>query len=280
MDSKYLVVEFKGYRRNVYYNYLDIPLKPGEYAIVQAERGEDLGKIVRTASQFEIEKSAENPLNLLRVAGTDDMDRLRVNRQKEEESFYECLSLIEKHGLKMKLVDVEFQYDCNKITFFFTAEKRVDFRELVKDLANIYKTRIELRQIGVRDEAKRLGGFGCCGLQQCCSSWLPEFSPVSTQHARDQSLSLNPSKISGNCGRLLCCLLYEHPVYEEITRKFPKPGEPCEVCRDVSVIDRVNLFREYVVARYEDGAEEKIPLLEYRKRLKRLRNGSKTETKK
>lgn len=276
MESKYFIIQFKGYRRNCYHNYLDLPLKNGEYVIVQAERGEDMGRLVRTASRIEVDIWNDNQLNILRVAGQDDIDRLRVNRQKEEESFYECLHLIQEKELKMKLVDVEYQYDCNKITFFFTAEKRVDFRELVKDLANIYKTRIELRQIGVRDEAKRFGGFGCCGLKQCCSSWLAEFNPVSTQHAREQGLSLNPSKISGNCGRLLCCLLYEHPVYEDLNGEFPQIGDKCAVCREEAVIDRVNIFRKYIVARHEDGTEERFSLLDYRKRERQLQNKGKS----
>ncbi|MCP4633398.1 MAG: hypothetical protein GY855_10775 [candidate division Zixibacteria bacterium] len=227
-----------------------------------------MGKITRSAIESEIEELGDNPYNILRVSGKDDVDRLMFNRRKEEESFQECLQLIEQRDLKMKLVDVEYQFDCNKITFFFTAEKRVDFRELVKDLANIYKTRIELRQIGVRDEAKRLGGYGCCGLQQCCSSWLSEFNPVSTQHARDQNLSLNPSKISGNCGRLLCCLLYEQPVYEELSASFPKVGSKCEACSENAVIDRINLFRDVVIAKYDDGGEKKFTLTEYKKRIR------------
>ena len=266
MVSKYYVVEFKGYRRDSYHNYLDLPLIINEYVIVQAERGEDMGKIIRKGSPREIENAGDDTLNILRVANTDDIDRLRVNRQKEEESFFECLRFIQDKNLKMKLVDVEYQYDCNKITFYFTAEKRVDFRELVKDLANIYKTRIELRQIGVRDEAKRLGGFGCCGLQQCCCSWLSSFNPVSTQHAREQNLSLNPSKISGNCGRLLCCLLYEHPVYEELSREFPKIGERCNICKEEAKVDRINIFRGIVIAKHDDGTEEKISILDYRKK--------------
>ena len=176
----------------------------------------------------------------------------------------------------MKLVDVEYQYDCNKITFYFTAEKRVDFRDLVKDLAGVYKTRIELRQIGVRDEAKRIGGFGCCGLQQCCSCWLDEFSPISTQLAREQNLSLNPSKISGNCGRLLCCLLYEQSVYKRIGADYPVPGSKCEVCQGNAVISQVNIFRGYLVAKYEDECQEKISIREYRKKL-RLRRKEKPQ---
>ncbi|MBD3234577.1 MAG: stage 0 sporulation protein, partial [candidate division Zixibacteria bacterium] len=211
--------------------------------------------------------------NILRAAGNDDVDRLRFNRQKEEESFEDCLVRIEEKGLNMKLVDVEYQFDCNKITFYFTAERRVDFRELVKDLAAIYKTRIELRQIGVRDEAKRLGGFGCCGLQQCCSAWLNEFQPISTQLARDQGLSLNPSKISGNCGRLLCCLLYEQPVYEDMASQFPRVGSKCEGCQGNAVVTQVNYFKGFVMARYEDNYEEKIPLREYRKTARLRRRG-------
>ncbi len=274
MSAKYYIIEFKGYHRNYYYNYLDLPLKKGEYAIVQAERGEDMGRIVRSLTVNEAESLLDDNLpNILRVAGKDDLDRLRFNRQKEEESFEECLHLIGERELNMKLVDVEYQFDCNKITFYFTADKRIDFRELVKDLASIYRTRIELRQIGVRDEAKRMGGYGCCGLPQCCSNWLNDFKPISTQLARDQNLSLNPSKISGNCGRLLCCLLYEQPIYEQLKSKFPSPGSKCEVCPGNATVINIDIFNNKLICRYDDGYEEKLPLREYRKRLRLKERG-------
>ena len=153
----------------------------------------------------------------------------------------------------MKLVDVEMQYDGNKITFYFTADQRVDFRELVKDLAALYRTRIELRQIGVRDEARRLGGVGICGLEQCCNTFITDFTPISTQHAREQDLPLNPSKISGNCGRLLCCLRYEAGTYEACRRKFPPVGSQVKTTAGEGVIERIDIFNEEAVIRVDEA---------------------------
>ncbi len=171
------VVAFKGNRRGFYLDHNSLDIHKGSYVVVEVDRGEDYGIVERKASEKEIDPEASVP-RVMRKGIESDYDRLVFNRNKEEETFFECLKLIEKHRLKMKLVDVEYQFDCNKITFFFTAEKRVDFRELVKDLAATYRTRIELRQIGVRDEAKRRDGYGICGKRQCCSSWLSDFSTM------------------------------------------------------------------------------------------------------
>ena len=166
--------------------------------------------------------------------------------------------LIIKHNLEMKLIDIEYQFDKNKITFFFTAEHRVDFRALVRDLASEYKTRIELRQIGVRDEAKRIGGFGVCGLQQCCSAFLTSFDPISTQDARVQGLSLNPSKISGNCGRLLCCLKYELQFYTDVRKKYPEIGDRYLFNGVEGVVDRISILDDFMIIRDDQGEEIKI----------------------
>jgi cell fate regulator YaaT (PSP1 superfamily) len=168
-------------------------------------------------------------------------------------------------------VDTEYQFDGSKLTFFFTAEKRIDFRELVKELASIYRTRIELRQIGVRDEAKRLGGYGCCGLKLCCTTFIQEFSPITTQIAKEQNLSLNPAKLSGNCGRLLCCLLYEKDFYEKSMGFYPKVGSKFQTDKGEGVVEKVNLFKEYIVVKHEDGEEQKVGLAELKKRLKKSR---------
>ena len=193
------------------------------------------------------------PRSILRRASDDDMARLEELRQKEVEHEDEVIVMIRKHRLEMKVVDVEWQYDGNKMTVFFTADHRVDFRELVKDLAARYKTRIELRQIGVRDEARRLGGVGICGLEQCCNAFITEFTPISTQQAREQDLPLNPSKISGNCGRLLCCLRYEAESYEECRKKFPPPGAQVKSRMGEGVIEKIDIFNEEAVIRVEDG---------------------------
>jgi cell fate regulator YaaT (PSP1 superfamily) len=262
------VVEFKGNRRLVYACPEEIPVEIGKYVIVQAERGEDMGAIKRKALPADIQPGVE-VMKVIRLAVDNDLERLKFNRQKEKESQQECTKFIEKHGLKMKLVDVEYQYDCNKITFYFTAEKRVDFRELVKDLAATFRTRIELRQIGVRDEAKRLGGYGICGKEQCCSSFLPEFKTISTQMARTQNLALNPQKISGNCGRLLCCLRYEQEYYEAVTPDYPPVGGQCLFQGINGYIEKCDIFNEKIAILLEGEGQKIIGLDEYKRAVKR-----------
>lgn len=247
------LVEFKGSRKEFFYNTYYHSLKPSEYVILQAERGEDIGLLSKKVDiEMEFEES-QKPRSILRRASDEDMSRYEAIKEKEIAHKEEVVGMIADHKLQMKVVDVEWQFDSNKMTIFFTADHRVDFRELVKTLASRYKTRIELRQIGVRDEARRLGGIGICGLQQCCNTFLVDFQPISTQHARDQDLPLNPSKISGNCGRLLCCLRYEIDTYEEIKKKFPKPGMKVDTKNGTGVIERVDIFNEQIVLRDEEG---------------------------
>jgi cell fate regulator YaaT (PSP1 superfamily) len=262
------IVEFKGNRRQAYSAPDDLSVEVGKYVIVQAERGEDMGKVTRKAVPADIQEGVEIQ-RIIRLAAPNDLERLKFNRQKEEESFNECLKFIEKHQLKMKLVDVEYQYDCNKITFYFTAEKRVDFRELVKDLAATFRTRIELRQIGVRDEAKRLGGYGVCGKQQCCSCFLPEFKTISTQMARMQNLALNPQKISGNCGRLLCCLRYEQEYYESVVPDYPPLGCQCLFQNMAGLVEKCDIFKQKITLRLENEGQRIISLDEFKRAVKR-----------
>jgi len=253
-------VEFKAGRRGFFINSDNLEIKENDYLIVGAERGEDLGKAVRLF-KARIELKYE-PLPILRKAVDDDLNKMSINREKEEESFSECLALIKNHGLDMKLVDVEYQFDCNKLTFYFTADQRVDFRDLVKDLAAIYKTRIELRQIGVRDEARRISGYGICGLKQCCSCWLREFEPITTQLAREQNLALNPQKISGNCGRLLCCLLYEQDHYQQTLAEFPELGSYYKTEYGEGTVEKINIFSRDMIIKHADNYEEKVSLKE------------------
>jgi cell fate regulator YaaT (PSP1 superfamily) len=257
-------VDFKASRREHYENTYSLELHVDDWVIVQAERGEDMGRIHRI---IEVESSGgPRPPKLkgiLRQAIYDDHEKLAKNREMEAESFDQCKQMIRQHGLDMKLVDVEYQYDCNKMTFYFTADERVDFRGLVKDLAAVYRTRIELRQIGVRDEARRLGGFGICGLMQCCNTFIREFEPISTQLAREQNLSLNPAKISGNCGRLLCCLLYEQNHYVESMKKFPEVGSTIHGKLGPAVVEALNVFHQSMTLRYEDGGYEKLTWKDY-----------------
>lgn len=219
---QYYAIQFKSDRVDYFIDRNHLPLKSGTWVMVQAERGRDIGKIKRPIDDGHVpETQHKYPLEILHVAKPEELEVFKENREREKEAFEVCRELIEFRGLDMKLVDCEIQFDGNKFTFYFTAEHRVDFRELVKDLASTYRTRIELRQIGVRDETKKLGGLGPCGLELCCARWLDDFQPISTQYARDQNLAVNPNKLSGLCGRLFCCLDYEQKFYEEARSVFP-----------------------------------------------------------
>lgn len=252
MAELYLVA-FKGSRKEYFFNTYYHSLREQEPVIIQAERGEDFGHI---AKRIEIEMSFDDkqrPRSILRPANQVDLDRKAELIDKESRHRKQVIDVIKQHRLAMKVVDVEWQFDGNKMTVFFTADHRVDFRELVRDLASRYRTRIELRQIGVRDEARRLGGVGICGLNQCCNTFIRDFKPISTQHARDQDLPLNPAKISGNCGRLLCCLRYEADMYEKTKAQFPHPGTFVSTKLGDGVIERIDVFNEQAVIRGEEG---------------------------
>ncbi len=246
-----LEIGFKGNRKEYFSNPLQFPFRIGDYAIVEADRGEDLGVVLQVgilASLKGIED--ENALKkILRKPNPQDLTRYEENRALEREAFGVCKEKIEHHHLNMKLVDVEYQYDRNKLTFYFTAERRVDFRELVKDLASVYRTRIELRQIGVRDEARRLGGYGPCGRQLCCTSFLMEFDPITTQFAKEQNLPLNPTKLSGVCGRLKCCLRFEQEFYQQANRRFPDVGTRIQTPEGVGVVERIDILKEEIYLR-------------------------------
>ena len=221
---KVVGVRFKKAGKIYYFDPRDYELNEGEYVIVETARGVEYGKVVICVREVE-ENDVVLPLKkIVRPAASDDLERVEENREEAERAFTTGLSKIEEHKLEMKLVDVEYTFDRNKIVFYFTAEGRIDFRNLVKDLASIFRTRIELRQIGVRDEAKMLGGIGPCGRMLCCSTFLGDFEPVSIKMAKDQNLSLNPSKISGLCGRLMCCLKYENDDYEQAKALMPDVG--------------------------------------------------------
>jgi cell fate regulator YaaT (PSP1 superfamily) len=240
-------VEFKASRREFFYNTYYHSLVVTDHVIVQAEQGEDLGVVTRKI-ETEAEFSAKNkPRSILRKAGEEDMSRYHMLKEKEVRYQTEAVEIIARHSLAMKVVDVECLFDGGKITFFFTADHRVDFRALVRDLASRYRTRIELRQIGVRDEARRLDGYGICGRRQCCNSHLTDFAPVSTSHAREQDLSLNPAKISGNCGRLLCCLRYEVDMYTSAKKSLPPLGSIVTTGLGCGKVNRIDVFNEQVI---------------------------------
>jgi cell fate regulator YaaT (PSP1 superfamily) len=260
------IIEFKGHRRGYYNNTYYHALEQGTQVIVEAERGEDMGSIAHKVNEDNNLEMEEKPGSILRPATQEDSTLAEENIIAEKDAIVKCAKLVEKHGLPMKLIDAEYQHDRNKLTFYFTADQRVDFRALVRDLAAIYRTRIELRQIGVRDAARRIGGFGVCGLKQCCCSFLTGFEPISTQLAREQNLSLNPSKISGNCGRLLCCLNYEKCHYRDALAKFPKQGETFATLKGEGVIEMINIFEDYMQIKHPSGEVEKITLTDIKKR--------------
>ncbi|MGG7165109.1 PSP1 domain-containing protein [Clostridium ihumii] len=217
-------VRFKKAGKIYYFNPGDLDIKSDNYVVVETARGIEFGRCVIGKRDISEEDIISPLKDVIRKATEEDIEKNRENKAKEEEAFSICLEKIQKHNLDMKLIDVEYTFDNNKVIFYFTADGRVDFRELVKDLASVFRTRIELRQIGVRDEAKMKGGLGPCGRPLCCSSFLGEFAPVSIKMAKEQNLSLNPTKISGICGRLMCCLNYEQETYEETRKKLPKVG--------------------------------------------------------
>ncbi|ACJ32411.1 MULTISPECIES: stage 0 sporulation family protein [Anoxybacillus] len=235
-------VRFKKAGKIYYFDPGDLPISNGDYVIVETVRGVEFGKVVVAKKQVD-EKDIVLPLKkVIRLADQKDKLVVEENKKAAEEAYDICLKKVEEHGLEMKLVDVEYTFDRNKIIFYFTADGRVDFRELVKDLAAIFRTRIELRQIGVRDEAKMLGGIGPCGRMLCCSTFLGDFDPVSIKMAKDQNLSLNPTKISGLCGRLMCCLKYENDEYETAKEQLPDLGEMIETPLGLGKVVGLNIL--------------------------------------
>ena len=218
-------VRFRRAGKIYYFSPNGFDIKLGDNVIVETARGVEYGNVVIAPRQIEEEEIVSPLKEVIRVATPEDDEIERKNREKEKDAFKICLEKIKKHGLEMKLIDSEYTFDNNKVLFYFTAEGRIDFRELVKDLASVFRTRIELRQIGVRDETKIMGGIGSCRRPLCCNTYLTEFVPVSIKMAKEQNLSLNPTKISGVCGRLMCCLKNEEEVYEDINAKLPEIGD-------------------------------------------------------
>lgn len=235
-------------------------IKEGDCVIVETVRGIEYGQIVVGPKMVKEEDIVQPLKKVLRLATAEDIKCNQENKEKEQQAFEICLKKISEHELDMKLVDIEYTFDNNKVIFYFTADGRIDFRELVKDLAAIFRTRIELRQIGVRDEAKMIGGLGPCGRPMCCSSFLGEFYPVSIKMAKEQKLSLNPAKISGICSRLMCCLNYEHHVYEENIKELPDVGDKVAITgtnKTGIVVDINPLFKTAKIKVYkEDGIGE------------------------
>lgn len=222
---KVIGVRFRTAGKIYYFDPAELEIKQGDNVIVETARGIEYGRVVAGVREVEDDKVVQPLKPVIRIATPEDDAVEKKNKEKEKEAFKICLEKIEKHGLEMKLIDVEYTFDNNKVLFYFTADGRIDFRDLVKDLASVFKTRIELRQIGVRDETKIIGGIGICGRPLCCHTHLAEFAPVSIKMAKEQNLSLNPTKISGCCGRLMCCLKNEEEAYEELNSKLPNIGD-------------------------------------------------------
>jgi cell fate regulator YaaT (PSP1 superfamily) len=281
-DSTPQIIEiaFKGNRKEFFLWDLAMPLRPPMAVIVDADRGEDLGRVHATGDSARVrsEKCAHGlaaapPVRrVLRLASRDDVAREAELRVQDEVDRRRAMERVKANGLVMKLSDAEWQWDRKKLTFYFTAEKRVDFRNLVRDLAAMFRARIELKQIGVRDEAKRLDGVGRCGRQYCSASWLPELRPVSLGVAKDQRLSLNPSQISGACGRLMCCLRYEHDFYVQSRKRFPKEGRILVTSVGEEKVLANDIFNDRVTLRGVEGDTRVVPLADLRRELDAVGN--------
>jgi cell fate regulator YaaT (PSP1 superfamily) len=284
MMGQTVEVRFKGTRK-AYFVWPDEsdPLRVKDCVVVEVERGRDLGRVTAVGdvatkkcggcTSCAVGETAEEPAQLkavLRRASEQDLKLHQEIRLSEEEVRQKVIQRVRAHELLMKVSDTEWQWDRNKLTIYFTADKRVDFRALVRDLASLFRTRIELRQIGVRDEAARLSGVGRCGREYCCSTWLKELSPVNLGLAKDQHLSLNPSQISGGCGRLLCCLKYEHDFYVTARKRFPKEGKTLKTAVGPEKVIAVDIFRERVFLRHEELGSRIIPLAQLRSEVEQL----------
>ena len=255
--TEVISIQFRGRGKSYYFDPAGLTAAPGELVVVETSKGLELGECT-AGNHFVDDGDVVQPLRpAVRIATVDDRRVAEINRKREKEAMVIAADKIARHGLEMKLVDVECSFEGNKILFFFTADGRVDFRELVKDLAGVFRTRIELRQIGVRDEAKMLGGLGICGQPFCCSRFLNEFQPVSTKMAKTQSMSLNPAKISGSCGRLMCCLRYEQEAYEDLVQHVPRVGAFVETADGYGTVTQVNLLRQNVKVRL-DGTGDPV----------------------
>ncbi len=269
-------VRFRTAGKIYFFDPVRFEIKKGDNVIVETARGIEFGTVVGEIKEVEDEKVIQPLKPVLRIASERDKEQEAANKIKEKEAYQICLEKIRAHGLEMKLIDAEYTFDNNKVLFYFTADGRIDFRELVKDLASVFKTRIELRQIGVRDETKTVGGIGICGRVLCCHSYLSDFIPVSIKMAKEQNLSLNPTKISGVCGRLMCCLKHEEETYEELNRRLPSVGDSVTTEDGLKgEVQSVNVLRQLVKVIVEVGDEKEIREYETDKLRFKKRHGKK-----
>jgi cell fate regulator YaaT (PSP1 superfamily) len=261
MEGFYEILLKRG-RREVYCNFRTLPLEVGEFVVVETPGDEEVGRVVGKGDMVCRKAVGRPTLGILRKAQEEDMGRLTERRLRETQALTVFRQKIHDHRLEMKPIDVDIQTDGKLIRFYFTADGRIDFRELVRDLAAVYRTRIELRQIGAREESRKLGGYGICGRCLCCTSFMREFATIPSQAARDQNLSSNPSKLAGVCGRLKCCLRYEHEFYQEANRRFPKVGSRFRSEEGMCSVLRNDIFRQTVQIAREDGDVADVTLLD------------------
>lgn len=283
--KKVIGIRFRTAGKIYFFDPKDYDIKRGDHVIVETARGVEYGTVVGAPKEVEDEKVVQPLKPVLRIATPKDDEQEVKNKEKEKEAFKICLEKIQSRGLDMKLIDAEYTFDNNKVLFYFTADGRIDFRELVKDLAGVFRTRIELRQIGVRDETKIRGGIGTCGRPLCCNTHLSDFITVSIKMAKEQNLSLNPTKISGVCGRLMCCLKHEEETYEELNRKLPNVGDFITTNDGLKgEVQSVNVLRQLVKVIVENGDEKEIHEykaedLRFKKRHRKEKQLSKEELK-
>ena len=257
--TKIVGIRFRSAGKIYYFDPVDFELETAMHVIVETARGIEMGTVLIPPKEVEDDKVVQPLKPVIRIATDEDEKNVEKNKDREREAFKICKEKIIKHGLEMKLVDAEYTFDNNKLLFYFTADGRIDFRELIKDLAAVFRTRIELRQIGVRDETKLMGGLGICGRELCCKSYLSDFVPVSIKMAKEQNLSLNPTKISGVCGRLMCCLKNEQETYEYLNSRMPNVGDIVVSKEGISgEVKSLNVLRQYVKVLVENGGEKEI----------------------
>ena len=271
--TKVISVKFRGGSKLYYFDPAELEIKEGDGVIVETSRGTEFGDVAKGIHEVDDSQVIQPLKAVVRIATDKDKEMRDMYRAREKDAYATCLEKIQSHNLEMKLVDVEYTFDNNKILFYFTADGRIDFRDLVKDLAAVFRTRIELRQIGVRDEAKMLGGLGICGNPFCCSTFLGEFQPVSIRMAKEQGLSLNPTKISGTCGRLMCCLKYEQEAYEDLIRTTPRVGALVGTPDGKGLVTEVSLLTGMLKIRLEKNDDNSINIY-HKDDVRVLRDGS------
>ena len=257
--TKIVGVRFRNAGKIYYFDPLDMDMETGTHVIVETARGIEFGVVMIPTKEMDDSELTKPLKPVIRIATEEDEKQQAMNKEKQERAYRICLEKIEKHGLEMKLIQAEYTFDNNKLLFYFTADGRIDFRELVKDLAAVFRTRIELRQIGVRDETKILGGMGICGRELCCATYLSEFVPVSIKMAKEQNLSLNPTKISGVCGRLMCCLKNEQETYEYLNSRLPEVGEMVTTNDGLKgEVQNVSVLRQLVKVKVDVNGEKEL----------------------